>query len=84
MDHPLPAAHGYAATAPDAPLSPLRFERREVRPNDVQIEILFCGVCHSDLHMARGEWGAVPRPLVPGHEIVGCVTAVAGVLTTPT
>ena len=72
----MPTAHGYAATAPDAPFSPLRFDRRDPGPTDVQIEILFCGVCHSDLHMARSEWGAAPYPLVPGHEIVGRVTAV--------
>jgi len=72
----MPSAHGYAATAPDQPLSPLAFERREVGPCDVQIEILYCGVCHSDLHMARSEWGQTPYPLVPGHEIVGRVVAV--------
>jgi uncharacterized zinc-type alcohol dehydrogenase-like protein len=77
----MPTARGYAATAPDAPLSPLSFDRREVGPTDVEIEILFCGVCHSDLHMARGEWGQVPYPLVPGHEIVGRVTAVGGDVT---
>ncbi|QEC47944.1 NAD(P)-dependent alcohol dehydrogenase [Baekduia soli] len=69
-------ARGYAATAPDAPLAPHAFERRDLGPRDVQIAIAFCGVCHSDLHMARSEWGTTPYPLVPGHEIVGHVTAV--------
>ena len=71
-------ASGYAAYQPTTPLAPYSFERRDPGPHDVQIEILFCGVCHSDVHAARGEWGEVPRPLVPGHEIVGRVTAVGG------
>jgi uncharacterized zinc-type alcohol dehydrogenase-like protein len=75
------SAHGYAATAADAPLSPYAFERREVGPRDVRIEILYCGVCHSDLHMARSEWAEVPYPLVPGHEIVGRVTDVGTEVT---
>jgi uncharacterized zinc-type alcohol dehydrogenase-like protein len=54
----------------------MRFERREPGPKDVQIEIAFCGVCHSDLHTARGEWGNSVYPVIPGHEIVGRVTAV--------
>ena len=53
-----------------------QFERREVGPRDVQIEILYCGVCHSDLHMVRNEWGGATYPVVPGHEIVGRVTKV--------
>ena len=77
----MPSAHGYAATAPDAPLSPFRFERREPGARDVQIEILFCGVCHSDLHTARGEWDDPGYPVVPGHEIVGRVTAVGADVT---
>ena len=68
-------ASGYAAYTPTTPLAPYQFERRVPGPHDVQIEILFCGICHSDLHAAHGEWGEVPRPLVPGHEIVGRVTA---------
>ena len=74
----MPTAHGYAATAPDAPFSPLRFDRRDPGPRDVQIEILFCGVCHSDLHAARSEWEGTVYPLVPGHEIVGRVVKVGG------
>ena len=67
---------GFAArTAKDA-LAPFSFERREPGPDDVQIDILFCGVCHSDLHTARDEWHMTQFPSVPGHEIVGHVAAV--------
>ena len=66
----------YAAYAPDQPLAPFAFTRRQPRPDDVSIEILFCGVCHSDLHIARNDWGVSRYPIVPGHEIVGRVTAV--------
>ncbi|RSK32458.1 NAD(P)-dependent alcohol dehydrogenase [Hymenobacter metallilatus] len=69
-------AKGYAAAAAHAPLTPFRFERREVGPHDVRIEILFCGVCHSDVHQVRDEWGGSIFPMVPGHEIVGRVTEV--------
>jgi uncharacterized zinc-type alcohol dehydrogenase-like protein len=69
-------AHAYAAQSAKTPLAPFSFERREPRPNDVAIDILFCGVCHSDLHTVRGEWGGVKFPSVPGHEIVGRVAAV--------
>lgn len=68
-------AHGYAAFDAQAPLGPFQFERRTPGPRDVSIEILFCGVCHSDLHTAKGEWGETAYPVVPGHEIVGRVTA---------
>jgi len=72
---------GYAAlTAKDA-LAPFTFERREPGPKDVQIDILFCGVCHSDLHTARDEWHMTQFPSVPGHEIVGRVTAVGAEVT---
>jgi alcohol dehydrogenase (NADP+) len=67
---------GYAAQSATAPLGPFSFERRDPRPNDVQIDILYCGVCHSDLHTARGEWGGTQYPCVPGHEIVGRVVRV--------
>ena len=67
---------GYAAQTATEPLTPYSFERRALRPHDVQIEILYCGVCHSDLHTARSEWGPSVYPCVPGHEIVGRVTAV--------
>lgn len=67
---------GYAAHSADAHLEPYHFERRDLRANDVAIEILYCGVCHSDLHTVNGDWGDQPYPLIPGHEIVGRVTAV--------
>lgn len=67
---------GYAAQAPETPLKPFSFQRREPTATDVQIEILFCGVCHSDLHIARNEWGRTTYPCVPGHEIAGRVVKV--------
>jgi alcohol dehydrogenase (NADP+) len=69
-------ALGYAAQSATSPLAPFRFERRAPGPRDVQIEILYCGVCHSDLHTVRSEWEGTQYPCVPGHEIVGRVTAV--------
>lgn len=66
-------AISYAAYSAKEPLATFKFERREVGPKDVQIEILFCGVCHSDLHTARNEWQNSVYPVVPGHEIVGRV-----------
>ncbi|HWU35979.1 MAG TPA: NAD(P)-dependent alcohol dehydrogenase [Methylovorus sp.] len=74
-------AIGYAAYDPKKPLAPFSFERREVGANDVEIEILFCGVCHSDLHQVRDEWGNSTFPMVPGHEIVGRVTKVGSAVT---
>lgn len=73
--------HGYAAASPEAPLAPFSFERREPGPKDIQIEILYCGVCHSDLHRARNEWGGTIYPCVPGHEMVGRVTSVGSKVT---
>src|SRR5213082_3038618 len=67
---------GYATHGAHEPLKPFSFERRDPMPGDVQIEILFCGVCHSDLHIARNEWGSTTYPCVPGHEIVGRVVKV--------
>lgn len=67
---------GYAATEKSAPLAPYTFERRDLRPEDVAIDILYCGVCHSDLHQARNDWGNSVYPCLPGHEIVGRVSAV--------
>jgi uncharacterized zinc-type alcohol dehydrogenase-like protein len=64
---------GYATHQAIAPLGPFNFVRRNLRPDDVQIDILFCGVCHSDLHTARNEWKGTMYPVVPGHEIVGKV-----------
>ncbi|NUB46592.1 alcohol dehydrogenase catalytic domain-containing protein [Fertoebacter nigrum] len=71
----------YGTPAGDAPLAPLNITRRMPGPQDVQIEFLFCGICHSDLHQARGEWAGTPYPCVPGHEIVGRVAAVGGRVT---
>jgi alcohol dehydrogenase (NADP+) len=65
---------GYAAYSATTPLSPFTFDRRDPGPRDVQIDILFCGVCHSDLHTVRDEWHGTQYPCVPGHEIIGRVT----------
>jgi len=65
----------YAAQQATSPLAPHTINRREPKAHDVQVEILFCGICHSDLHTARGEWGGTKYPCVPGHEIVGRVIA---------
>ncbi|HVZ97823.1 MAG TPA: NAD(P)-dependent alcohol dehydrogenase [Chitinophagaceae bacterium] len=67
---------GYAAMSAATPLQPFQFERRELREHDVLVHILFSGVCHSDLHQAKDEWGGSIYPMVPGHEIVGKVTKV--------
>jgi uncharacterized zinc-type alcohol dehydrogenase-like protein len=64
---------GYAARTPKSPLKPFSFKRRELRPHDVLIEILFCGICHSDIHQSRDEWDNSTFPMVPGHEITGRV-----------
>lgn len=72
---------GYAAKTPTAPLAPFTFERREPRPDDVVIEILYCGVCHSDLHQARNDWGFSEYPIVPGHEVIGRVVSVGDSVT---
>lgn len=69
-------AIGYAAQSATSPLAPFRFERRSMRKDDISIEILYCGVCHTDIHQARNEWGNSLYPMVPGHEIVGRVSAV--------
>lgn len=66
----------YAAQSPDAPMAPWSYEPRDLRDNDVAIDIQYCGVCHSDLHQARNDWGFSSYPIVPGHEIVGVVRAV--------
>jgi alcohol dehydrogenase (NADP+) len=74
-------AKAYAAFDPASPLGPFNFERREVGENDVLIDIKYCGVCHSDLHQVRNEWGGAMYPLVPGHEIVGVVSKVGSNVT---
>src|ERR1700733_1885741 len=75
------AAKGYAAQKAKLPLEPFKFERREVGPNDVLIDIQYCGVCHSDIHQVRDEWGGSIFPMVPGHEIVGKVSKVGSAVT---
>ncbi len=72
---------GYAALQQGAPLTPFNFERRELRATDVQIDILYCGVCHSDIHQTRNEWGGALFPIVPGHEIVGKVSKIGEAVT---
>lgn len=67
---------GYAARHAHAPLGPFKFERRDLGPHDVLIDIRYCGVCHSDLHQVRDEWGGSIFPMVPGHEIVGHVSKI--------
>ena len=76
------ATKGYAAMAAKESLQPFTFERREVGPHDVLIAISHCGICHSDIHQARNEWGISLFPMVPGHEIVGTVAQVGTAVTT--
>jgi uncharacterized zinc-type alcohol dehydrogenase-like protein len=71
-----PNTKAFGTTAPEASLQQMQIERRAVTPKDIEIEILYCGVCHSDLHTARNDWGGTIYPAVPGHEIVGKVTHV--------
>nr|WP_296765465.1 NAD(P)-dependent alcohol dehydrogenase [Rhodococcus sp. (in: high G+C Gram-positive bacteria)] len=71
----------YAATAHDQPLTPATIERRDVGPHDVRIDIKFAGICHSDIHTARGEWGEIAYPLVVGHEIAGTVAEIGSAVT---
>jgi uncharacterized zinc-type alcohol dehydrogenase-like protein len=73
--------NAYAAKSPTDDIAPLQIERRAPRPDDVEIEILFCGVCHSDLHTARNDWGGTIYPVVPGHEIIGRVLSVGSEVT---
>src|SRR3989338_11069384 len=80
-DHAMPPIRGYAAKSPTSKLEPFAFERREPGPRDVLIEILYCGICHSDIHQARDEWGGAIFPMVPRHEIVGRVTHVGSEVT---
>jgi uncharacterized zinc-type alcohol dehydrogenase-like protein len=74
-------ARAFAVHSPTDRFAPFSFERRDPNPNDIAIAIRWCGVCHSDLHTARGEWGGTRYPCVPGHEIVGEVTAVGSDVT---
>ena len=72
---------GYAAHSAKEGLAPWRFERRDARADDVVIDILYCGVCHSDIHNARNDWGGAVYPMVPGHEIIGRVKSVGAKVT---
>ncbi|MBD8554392.1 NAD(P)-dependent alcohol dehydrogenase [Rhizobium sp. CFBP 8762] len=72
---------GFACTSADAPLAPFSFERRAPRPDDVVMEILYCGVCHSDLHWSRNDWGWTIFPAIPGHEIIGRVIEIGSAVT---
>lgn len=74
-------AKGYAAQSPTSGLAPFHFERRDARPGDVVVEIAYSGICHSDIHQVKDEWGQSMYPMVPGHEIVGRVTAVGADVT---
>src|SRR5213596_3394162 len=67
---------GYAVHGPEAEFEDYSFERRELGQTDILIDIEYCGICHSDIHQARGEWGNSTYPMVPGHEIVGTVSRV--------
>jgi uncharacterized zinc-type alcohol dehydrogenase-like protein len=75
------ATHGYAAHSSTTSPVPFSFEHRDPGPHDVAVDIQFCGICHSDIHQARNEWGNAIYPMVPGHEIVGVVSAVGGSVT---
>lgn len=77
----MPNTRAFAGFDKDSPLGPFEFDRRTPTERDVQFEILFCGVCHSDLHTVRSEWAGTVYPCVPGHEIVGRVTAVGSAVT---
>lgn len=77
----MPRIPAFAAQTATSPLSPWQIDRREPGAHDVQIEVLYCGVCHSDLHMARGQWPLAVFPVVPGHEIVGRVVKVGPAVT---
>jgi alcohol dehydrogenase (NADP+) len=80
VNGPTPAK-GWGTDAPDQPLRPMEFERRALRPDDVAIKITYAGICHSDLHTVRGDWPGTVYPSIPGHEIVGRVTAIGSEVT---
>jgi alcohol dehydrogenase (NADP+) len=71
----------FGAESAQAPLKEMNIQRREVTPTDIEIEILYCGVCHSDLHTVRNDWGGTVYPVVPGHEIVGRITKIGDQVT---
>ena len=72
---------GYGALNATSSIAPIEFERRELGEKDILIDILYCGVCHSDIHMARSEWGPSVYPIVPGHEIVGKISQIGSGVT---
>ena len=72
---------GYAAHSSDSQLVPFTFSRRDLREDDVEIDILYCGICHTDIHHVRSDWGKEEYPMVPGHEIIGRVTKVGSNVT---
>lgn len=78
---PMISALGYATSHSFTGLKPHSFEREDARPNEVAMEVLFCGVCHSDIHQAKNEWGNTVYPCMPGHEVVGRVTAIGSDVT---
>ena len=67
------STRGYATEGPESKLGPFEFERRDPGPEDVLLEILYCGICHTDIHQAHNDWEMSVYPMVPGHEIVGRV-----------
>ena len=77
----MPTVNARATPGPGEPFEPITIERREPGPTDVVIDIAYCGICHSDIHTGRGEWGPVPYPIVTGHEIAGTVSAVGSDVT---
>lgn len=77
----MPTVKAYGASDSQSPIAPLSIQRRDLHAHDVQVEILYCGVCHSDIHTARNEWGGAVYPVVPGHEIVGKVKAIGTAVT---
>lgn len=74
-------ANARAVFGPEGPFKRTTIERRDLKPHDVLIEIKYAGICHSDIHTARGDWGPVQYPLVPGHEIAGIVAQVGSEVT---
>ncbi len=74
-------AYGYATNHSFTGLKPLKFEREDARPNEVTIDVMYCGVCHSDIHQVKNEWGNTVYPCMPGHEVVGRVSAVGSAVT---
>lgn len=72
---------GFGAVNANSAIEPINFERQDVGPKDILINIMYCGVCHSDIHMARSEWGLSVYPIVPGHEIVGRISSIGGEVT---